>query len=247
MSVASSKDHPAPIPLHVLLVEDRETDTELIVRELKKHGFEPSWVRVDTEADFLEQIHKPFDLVTADAIMPQFSASRVVTLLQEHQLDIPCIVISGSIGEEEAVALIRAGASDYLMKDRLGRLGQAIRYTLDQRRLRDEHRQAHKALITLNEELERRIAERTAKLEEVNQTPGSGVDRTETNRAPAQAARSHPGTSGSDQNGTTRAVTQSSSTSRLRAHVDGATRTKAARDRTPRLSRPVAGRLENED
>ncbi len=168
MPTSTSADKEQPTPLRVLIVEDRETDTELIVRELRKHGFAPSWVRVDTEDDFLDQIHHPFDLVTADAIMPQFSALRVVTLLQEHQLDVPCIVISGSIGEEEAVALIRAGASDYLMKDRLGRLGQAIRHVLDQRRLREEHRQAHKALVTLNEELERRIAERTAKLEEVN-------------------------------------------------------------------------------
>jgi signal transduction histidine kinase len=158
-----------PIPLRVLIVEDRETDTELIVRELKKHGFAPSWVRVDAEEEFLAHIHDPLDLVTADAIMPQFSALRVVSLLQEHQLDTPCIVISGSIGEEEAVALIRAGASDYLMKDRLGRLGQSIRHVLDQRRLREENRQTHKAIVTLNAQLERRIAERTAKLKEVNQ------------------------------------------------------------------------------
>ncbi len=156
-------------PLKILIVEDRETDTELIVRELKKHGFVPSWIRVDTEEDFLRQIHTPLDLISVDAIMPQFSAHRVLTLLNEHQLDIPCIVISGSIGEEEAVAMIRAGASDYLMKDRLGRLGQSIRQVLDQHRLRKEHARAHKALIALNEELERRIAERTAMLEDVNQ------------------------------------------------------------------------------
>ena len=169
MSALSTDDDHTSMPLHVLVVEDRETDAELIVRELKKQGFAPSWVRVDTEESFLARIHDPFDLVTVDAIMPQFSALRAVTLLQEHQLDIPCIIISGSIGEEEAVALIRSGASDYLMKDRLGRLGQAIHHVLEQRRLREEHRLAHKALLTLNEELERRIAERTAKLEEVNQ------------------------------------------------------------------------------
>lgn len=157
------------MPLRILIVEDRDTDTELIVRELKKQGFVPSWIRVDTEADFLAHVQSPFDLVTADAIMPQFSAHRAVMLLQEHELDIPCIIVSGSIGEEEAVALIRAGASDYLMKDRLGRLGQAVRQVLEQRRLREDHRRAHKALILLNEELESRIAERTLKLEEVNQ------------------------------------------------------------------------------
>lgn len=161
-------DNAAMTPLKILIVEDRETDTELIVRELKKHGFAPSWIRVDTEEDFLRQIHTPLDLISVDAIMPQFSAHRVLTVLQEHQLDTPCIIISGSIGEEEAVSLIRAGASDYLMKDRLGRLGQSIRQVLDQHRLRREHTRAHNALITLNEELERRIAERTARLEELN-------------------------------------------------------------------------------
>ncbi|MBS0166943.1 MAG: response regulator [Nitrospira sp.] len=164
-----SAETQALLPLKLLIVEDRETDTELIIRELKKHGYDPTWVRVDTEEEFLRQVQASVDLITVDAIMPQFSAKRVLTLLQEHQLDIPCIIISGSIGEEEAVALIRAGAVDYLMKDRLGRLGQSVRYVLDQHHLRTEHRQAHQSLVTLNAELERRIAERTAKLEEVNQ------------------------------------------------------------------------------
>lgn len=169
-----TSDHPTDmtaslIPLRILIVEDRETDTELIVRELKRHGYDPQWTRVDQEDDFLAELTNSYDLITADAIMPQFSAIRVLELLQEHQREIPCIIVSGSIGEEEAVALIRAGAADYLMKDRLGRLGQAIRYVLDQHRLRREHHHTHQALVSLNADLERRIAERTAKLEEVNQ------------------------------------------------------------------------------
>lgn len=156
-------------PLKILIVEDRETDAELIVRELEKHGFDLSWVRVETEEEFTRQCRSPFDLIIADAILPQFSAKRVLRLLKEHHIEIPCIIISGSIGEEEAVAMIREGAVDYLMKDRLGRLGQSIHYVLDQHKLREEHRRAHQALVTLNEELERRISERTAKLKEVNQ------------------------------------------------------------------------------
>jgi len=167
---APGQTDPSPlIPLRLLIVEDRETDTELIVRELKKQGFAPSWVRVDTEEDFLARIHDSFDLITADAVMPRFSAMRVLTLLKEQRIDIPCIIISGSIGEEEAVAMIRAGAVDYLMKDRFGRLGQSIRYVLEQHKLREEHGRAHQALVTLNAELEQRISERTAKLEEVNE------------------------------------------------------------------------------
>lgn len=157
------------VPLRLLIVEDRETDTELIVRELKKQGFEPTWVRVDTEEEFLRQLQEPFDLITADAVMPQFSARRVLALLREHRVELPCIIVSGSIGEEEAVSLIREGAVDYILKDRFGRLGQSIHHVLDQHLLRAEHRQAHEALVRLNTELEQRIAERTAKLEEVNQ------------------------------------------------------------------------------
>lgn len=142
---------------------------ELILRELKKHGYDPQWTRVDQEDAFLAELTNPYDLITVDAIMPQFSAARVLELVDELRLEIPCIIISGSIGEEEAVALIRAGAADYLMKDRLGRLGQSIHHVLGQHQLRTEHRQAHEALVTLNAELERRIAERTVKLEEVNQ------------------------------------------------------------------------------
>lgn len=157
------------VPLRLLIVEDRETDTELIVRELRKQGFEPTWVRVDTEEEFLGQLQEPFDLITADAVMPQFSARRVLALLREHKIGLPCIIVSGSIGEEEAVSLIREGAVDYILKDRFGRLGQSIHHVLDQHRLRAEHRQAHEALVKLNAELEQRIAERTTKLEEVNQ------------------------------------------------------------------------------
>lgn len=157
------------VPLRLLIVEDRETDTELIVRELRKQGFVPTWVRVDTEEEFLCQLQEPFDLITADAVMPQFSARRVLALLREHRVELPCIIVSGSIGEEEAVSLIREGAVDYILKDRFGRLGQSIHHVLDQHRLRAEHRQAHEALVRLNAELEQRIAERTTKLEEVNQ------------------------------------------------------------------------------
>ncbi|HMS82775.1 MAG TPA: response regulator [Nitrospira sp.] len=168
MPALGQTDTSQSIPLRLLIVEDRETDTELIARELKKQGFTPSWVRVDTEEEFLRQIQAPFDLITADAVMPQFSARRVLALLKEHKIELPCIIVSGSIGEEEAVALIREGAVDYILKDRFGRLGQAVRHVLDQHLLRAEHRQAHVALVKLNAELERRIAERTAKLEEVN-------------------------------------------------------------------------------
>ncbi len=155
--------------LRVLLVEDSETDTELIVREFGKHGYTLSWTRAETEEEFLSHLASPLDLITLDAIMPRFDATRALEVLKVRHLDIPCLIISGSIGEEDAVALIRAGASDYLMKDRLGRLGQAVRYVLEQRTLREEHARAHTKLLELNAELERRVTDRTAQLKQVNQ------------------------------------------------------------------------------
>lgn len=158
----------SPLVLRILIVEDSHADAELLAREVTKHGFDLHWTCVDTEEEFLRQVREPYDLIFADAIMPLFSARRVLELLATHQIDIPCIIISGSIGEEEAVALIRGGAADYLMKDRVGQLGQTIRRVRDQHKLRIEHRQAHHALIALNSQLEQRIAERTAELERLN-------------------------------------------------------------------------------
>lgn len=159
---------PPPVPLRVLVVEDREEDAELNVRHIRKHGFIVTWTRVQREADFLAALAGSPDLILLDASLPQFNAMRALTLLRERNLDIPAIVISGSIGEEEAVALMRGGAADYLMKDRLGRIGQAVTQVLAQRRLREEHRRAHQDLITLNAELEDRIQARTAELATMN-------------------------------------------------------------------------------
>lgn len=159
---------PPPVPLRVLVVEDREEDAELNVRHIRKHGFLITWTRVQHEADFVAALAGSPDLILLDASLPQFNAMRALTLLRERNLDIPAIVISGSIGEEEAVALMRGGAADYLMKDRLGRLGQSVTQVLAQRRLREEHRRAHQDLITLNAELEDRIEARTAELATMN-------------------------------------------------------------------------------
>lgn len=167
---------PTDKTLRILCVEDRPTDTELMIRELRKHHFSPSWVRVETEDEFLRRLDEPWDLITVDATLPQFGAARALELLGIRRLDTPCLVVSGSIGEEDAVALIRAGASDYLMKDRLGRLGQAVQHVLEQRKLRKEHAHAHENLVKLNIELEQRVAHRTAELERVNQDLARELD-----------------------------------------------------------------------
>lgn len=157
--------------LRVLIVEDDPLDAELVVRELTKSGYAFTWERVDTEAAFRRSlVQHPPDIIISDHAMPQFSSSGALQCLQESGLMIPFIVTSHAIGEEEAVALLRRGAADYLMKDRLGRLGEAVRQALDQQRLRASHATAQQAIVALNKDLERRIAERTAELQVANNT-----------------------------------------------------------------------------
>ena len=152
--------------LRVLFVEDDPVDTELAVRELQKSGFTMKWQRVDTQADFMNRLTQdPPDIIISDDAMPQFSAGEALQCLRESGLTIPFIVVSHAIGEEEAVQLMRNGAADYLRKDRMGRLGEAVRHALEEQRLRSQYAGAQEELRLLNRDLEKRVVERTAELE----------------------------------------------------------------------------------
>jgi two-component system, cell cycle sensor histidine kinase and response regulator CckA len=126
--------------IRVLIAEDTPADAELVVRELRRSGFEPDWRRVDTEADYLQALAPELDIILSDYSMPQFDGPRALRLLQESGLDVPFILVSGTVGEDAAVAAMRGGASDYLLKDRLARLGTAVRHAIDERREREERR-----------------------------------------------------------------------------------------------------------
>jgi signal transduction histidine kinase len=155
--------------LRVLIVEDDPTDAELTIRELRKSGFDPAFRRVDCREDFLTGLaeDRP-DVIIYDHNLPHFSSSEALQLTQQSNLAIPFIIVSHAIGDEEAVALMRGGAADYLLKDRLGRLGESVRHALEQRRLRQEHAAARDAIVSLNADLELRIASRTAQLKVAN-------------------------------------------------------------------------------
>ncbi|MBZ5657385.1 MAG: alpha-glucan family phosphorylase [Acidobacteriia bacterium] len=112
--------------LHALIVEDSATDAELMVHELRRSGLDPVWERVDTEADYLAQLEKLPDIILADYALPQFSGPRALQLLQQQGRAIPFIVVSGTIGEEAAVAVMKQGATDYVLKGRMGCLGAAV-------------------------------------------------------------------------------------------------------------------------
>src|SRR5581483_4232429 len=134
--------------IRVLILEDRVEDAELMVYELRRSQFDPEWRRVDTESEYNAHLGWRPDVILADYNMPLLDAPRALDLLRELGLDIPLIVVSGAIGEEVAVAMMRRGAADYLLKDRLSRLGSAVRHALDERDLREEMAQAGQALRT---------------------------------------------------------------------------------------------------
>jgi two-component system cell cycle sensor histidine kinase/response regulator CckA len=122
-------------PLRVLILEDRPADARLMVHELRRAGFEIDWKRVDTETDYVANLDPALDVILADGVVPGFDASHALNLLQERELQVPLIVVTGSLSEERAVELMRLGAADYLLKDRLTRLGQAVSQTLLKKQL----------------------------------------------------------------------------------------------------------------
>ena len=145
-------------PLRILIVEDSAVDAELILDEIRRAGFDPDWSRVETEADFIESLDCGFDLILCDYRMPHFCGLRALDILKQRNSTVPFILISGTIGEDLAVAAIQRGAVDYLLKDRLGRLGLAIRRALEQSRSRQERHWAETALRD-SEERFRQLAE----------------------------------------------------------------------------------------
>jgi PAS domain S-box-containing protein len=134
------------IPLRILYVEDSHTDAELVIRELTRSGFEPTYQLVMSEADFLAGLETLPDLILSDYALPQFDGMRALNLLHESSLEIPFILISGTLGEEAAVTSIKHGAADYVMKDRLSRLGSAVNRALEEQKLRSERKLAEAAL-----------------------------------------------------------------------------------------------------
>jgi PAS domain S-box-containing protein len=145
-------------PVRVLLLEDRDSDAELILRELSRSGFVPECERVQTEEGFLDSLQRDFDIIISDYSMPQFTGMRALDLLQRRAMEIPFILVSGTIGEDSAVDAMRRGATDYLLKDRMARLGPAVTQALEQNRMRKERALAEEALRE-SEERFRQLAE----------------------------------------------------------------------------------------
>ena len=134
--------------LRVLLVEDSPDDAELLPRELRRGGYTPRWLRVQTREELRTALEREtWDLVLADYSLPRFSAPEAFAVVKETGLDLPFIIVSGGIGEDIAVAAMKSGAHDYLMKGNLHRLLPAVVRELREAANRAGQREAKKALL----------------------------------------------------------------------------------------------------
>ena len=140
-------------PFRLLLLEDRTADADLLIAELRRAGVEANVKVVGTRADYLKNLDSTFDVIISDFDLPQFNAKEALALLQAQHLDIPFIVVSGMMGEETAVDLMKLGAADYLLKDRLARLPQALAQAVGTATLRRERKVNEKALQVSEERM----------------------------------------------------------------------------------------------
>ncbi len=128
--------------LSILVVEDQTADFDMVVRGLERSGIDAHCQRVDTEEEYLAQLQAQPDIILSDYVLPSFSALHALELLKDSGLDIPLIVLTGMVSEETAVESMKRGAADYLLKDRMTRLGPAVRRAIEERGLRVEKRLA---------------------------------------------------------------------------------------------------------
>src|SRR5260221_11874532 len=134
-------------PLRILVAEDSEADAELVQRELKRGGLDFQSRRVQTESDFRRELDEfQPHLVISDFSMPQFNGREALAIARESKADIPFIFISGPIGENVAVDMMKAGADDYVMNNNLARLLPALQRELREAEVRRSRRNAERGL-----------------------------------------------------------------------------------------------------
>lgn len=169
------------VPVRLLLVEDSENDAMLLLRELRRGGYEPAHERVYTPEAMeralgeAEARGEPYDIVISDYYMPRFTAPDALALLRRLGHDVPFIVVSGKIGEDAAVGIMKAGADDYLTKENMARLCPAIERELKEAGIRRERERAEEALAR-SEGRFRRLVEQAADAMFVHDLGGRFVD-----------------------------------------------------------------------
>src|SRR5258706_11919101 len=133
--------------LRILFIEDSENDLLLLLRELQKDGYYVQWECVQTAADLHAALaRQPWDLILCDYSLPSMNAMQTLEIVQKSGLDLPFIIVSGSIQEEAAVAALKAGAHDFLVKTNLARLLPAIQREVKEAENRRELKQADEKL-----------------------------------------------------------------------------------------------------
>jgi signal transduction histidine kinase len=137
-----------PSPLRVLFVEDEVDDVDLVVREIRRSGYEPVTRRVETAADMRAALsNEAWDVVISDYSMPTFSGPKAFALMRELSVDLPFIIVSGTVGEDTAVDAMRAGVHDFLLKGQLRRLVAAIEREIREAAVRAERRKIQEQLL----------------------------------------------------------------------------------------------------
>ena len=144
--------------LRVLMVEDSHLDAELIVSELKKGGFETASAVVDTAEDFARELKaNPPDIVLADYNLPHWCGMEALKVVREQGLDVPVILVTGSLGDVKAVECLKQGATDYVLKDQLGRLPLSVRRALAEKQMHEQQKRGEAALRDSQARLEATI------------------------------------------------------------------------------------------
>ena len=156
-------------PLRVLVIEDSPDDAVLLLHELRRCGYDPVATRIDSLTTMqIALTESNWDVIITDYSLAQFSAIAALELCKVHAVDAPFIIVSSLVGDEKAVAALKAGAHDFLEKSNLSRLGPAIERELQDAEVRRACKRAEAALQKANEELEAKIDERTRALVRAN-------------------------------------------------------------------------------
>jgi signal transduction histidine kinase len=149
------EDAPARTKLRVLFVEDDPADVDLASCALQRSGIDPEYDVADSAESFTAHVQKStYDVVLADYNLPSWNGMATVEILQREGLDIPVVLVSGALGETRAVECIKQGAADYVLKDHLLRLPDAIRRAVREKKLREDHRRLLEDLARSNRDLE---------------------------------------------------------------------------------------------